>query len=616
MDDVQVHYNSDQPAQLNAHAYTQGTTIHLAPGQETHLPHEAWHVVQQKQGRVQPTFQMKSNVKINDEVGLEKEADRMGAQAMQMPHLGNSGLEPPIHYEHAAPLQRTLSSDGPAVKPPAHRSSDLAQMPIQRAISINSKSFDVYGAYDQVIKKKSSLENYGLELRLGILPAYDRNKEAFASVDDLVGQLERIIKTYAALYNVDGYKELKSYIHNQELAQTKVKTNAAWFKSLVTTAGFEHEFADMQDSPLAGVSHMEIAKSAETLPYANLPFFVETDAANALELVSPPFLFPTVKGSTVPMAAVVQAADTLMKKTLYNLLTKAPKWGLNTYYTRSYIVQTINQLLVALSKATGFTFNLIPNLKLKPGYLSHNADLKKVSKHVVPSLTDPNTLIVDPHSLGNINVSKSEKSSSESYNIGSQVNFATDMTTTGHLQRTEGVQQRTAEIFRYIHQQLRKYIPAPSKGSSGLAPFYEIMIGKLAGLFAVYSQDHVRNAQAELHADLVAKATPSAPDRNQGLSTGAARKEFNLHSLLMSFVKDATPAWVKDHVLSIAKGMLQPNDYPLLLKSLQTANLDGFSIPGDINTDLQAAGHTNTAAHWKHFIDEVNSANQLFENGY
>jgi len=52
MDDVKVHYNSAKPAQLNAHAYAQGTDIHPASGQEKHLPHEAWHVVQQKQGRV------------------------------------------------------------------------------------------------------------------------------------------------------------------------------------------------------------------------------------------------------------------------------------------------------------------------------------------------------------------------------------------------------------------------------------------------------------------------------------------------------------------------------------------------------------------------------------
>jgi hypothetical protein len=84
MNDVKVHYNSGKPAQLNAHAYAQGTDIHLASGQEKHLPHEAWHVVQQKQGRVKPTLQMKNNVLVNDDQGLEKEADQMGQKAIQM----------------------------------------------------------------------------------------------------------------------------------------------------------------------------------------------------------------------------------------------------------------------------------------------------------------------------------------------------------------------------------------------------------------------------------------------------------------------------------------------------------------------------------------------------
>ena len=83
MDDVKVHYNSSQPATLQAHAYAQGTDIHVAPGQEKHVPHEAWHVVQQKQGRVKPTKQLKGTVPVNDDAGLEKEADIMGAKALQ-----------------------------------------------------------------------------------------------------------------------------------------------------------------------------------------------------------------------------------------------------------------------------------------------------------------------------------------------------------------------------------------------------------------------------------------------------------------------------------------------------------------------------------------------------
>jgi hypothetical protein len=78
LDDVRVHYNSTKPAAVQAHAYAQGNDIHLAPGQEKHLPHEAWHVVQQKQGRVQPTSTA------NDNAALEKEADMMGAKAARL----------------------------------------------------------------------------------------------------------------------------------------------------------------------------------------------------------------------------------------------------------------------------------------------------------------------------------------------------------------------------------------------------------------------------------------------------------------------------------------------------------------------------------------------------
>lgn len=82
MDDVKVHYNSNKPAQLNAHAYAQGNQIHLASGQEKHLAHEAWHVVQQKQGRVKPTVNV-NGAAVNDSEALEKEADIMGGKALQ-----------------------------------------------------------------------------------------------------------------------------------------------------------------------------------------------------------------------------------------------------------------------------------------------------------------------------------------------------------------------------------------------------------------------------------------------------------------------------------------------------------------------------------------------------
>ncbi|MBO9698558.1 MAG: DUF4157 domain-containing protein [Sporocytophaga sp.] len=86
--DVSIHKNSSQSKDLNAHAYTHGTNIHFAPGQynpesqkgQELIGHELTHVVQQRAGRVQPTVQ-KKGVGINDDEGLEKEAEEMGEKA-------------------------------------------------------------------------------------------------------------------------------------------------------------------------------------------------------------------------------------------------------------------------------------------------------------------------------------------------------------------------------------------------------------------------------------------------------------------------------------------------------------------------------------------------------
>lgn len=93
MDDVNVHYNSSKPAQLQALAYTQGREIFVAPGQEKHLGHEAWHVVQQMQGRVPSTTKMKG-VNINDDPALEHEADIMGGTTVQFKNNQNTDIQP------------------------------------------------------------------------------------------------------------------------------------------------------------------------------------------------------------------------------------------------------------------------------------------------------------------------------------------------------------------------------------------------------------------------------------------------------------------------------------------------------------------------------------------
>lgn len=118
LDDVQVHYNSSQPARVGALAYTQGKAIHVGPGQERYLAHEAWHVVQQMQGRVKPTLQAKG-MNVNDDEELEHEADVMGAKAagattqddQEIPSAQSSSATSDLDDDEDTPVSQQKAAD-------------------------------------------------------------------------------------------------------------------------------------------------------------------------------------------------------------------------------------------------------------------------------------------------------------------------------------------------------------------------------------------------------------------------------------------------------------------------------------------------------------------------
>ncbi|RMG66602.1 MAG: DUF4157 domain-containing protein [Bacteroidetes bacterium] len=88
--DVHIHANSSQALDVGALAYTQGSDIHFAPGQfdpgssqgRELIGHELTHVIQQREGRV-PTTGTVNGQPLNDDAGLEREADEMGRKAAQ-----------------------------------------------------------------------------------------------------------------------------------------------------------------------------------------------------------------------------------------------------------------------------------------------------------------------------------------------------------------------------------------------------------------------------------------------------------------------------------------------------------------------------------------------------
>jgi hypothetical protein len=165
LDHVAVHYNSSQPAQLGALAYAQGRDIHLASGQEGHLAHEAWHVVQQARGRVRPTLNLKSGVRVNDDEGLEREADLMGRRAA----AGTAGS--------------TRATGGEAAQPAFHP-APVAEPTVQRMVLPVWANDKDRRDFLQQGEKQSTLLRHGKVINIGNF-LVDKNLKGIADFEDL-----------------------------------------------------------------------------------------------------------------------------------------------------------------------------------------------------------------------------------------------------------------------------------------------------------------------------------------------------------------------------------------------------------------------------------------------
>jgi hypothetical protein len=207
MDDVKVHYNSNKPAQFRALAYAQGTEIHIGPGQEKHLPHEAWHVVQQKQKRVHPTLQLKENVTINDDHELEKEADIMGAKAAQMTIAPDTGNGANVEKNAGKPL-KTVSPGFPSIQMEASEElkekiqAVLTSYPgkLKDARPAIKKIFEDAGVHKKV--KTPFLARHTNNSQILPLPEHP-TMGTTANLDDIIGISQELVESTSDL--IDGY---------------------------------------------------------------------------------------------------------------------------------------------------------------------------------------------------------------------------------------------------------------------------------------------------------------------------------------------------------------------------------------------------------------------------
>ncbi len=324
-----------------------------------------------------------------------------------------------------------------------------------------------------------------------------------------------------------------------------------------TTVGFEHEFAQMQTGPLRGITHADLAVSKESLDFTGLPFSLESDANDAVELVSPPFLLDTIsKKVPLPDPADVGKVDTLIAERLASLTSKR---------------QSFKDLLKAFTEDPGLHFTpedvKVTSSNVNPG-VSDVGDLQEVS----------NTERVVPKSdLLDIEVTYGRKSSS-SGGISSQVNFATDAMTY-HLAQaapeSEGYAQ--VNVFRGLEDQVFDILKDGRKKdefypwSGGLTVFLREMARRMASTLAVRSIDRVEEMKGEIFAG--GHGGRQASNRYSGDNKPA--KIYDLHSGLRSHVKDTKGVWLKDTLENFGLGFLTANDWRHVMRIALDQGLRG-----------------------------------------
>ncbi|WP_197714670.1 eCIS core domain-containing protein [Nitrosomonas supralitoralis] len=444
MNDVKVHRNSDKPAQLQAQAYAQGTDIHLGPGQEKHLPHEAWHVVQQKQGRVKPTMQLKGMLNINDDNALEHEADLMGAKVAQM---------------------KTSTPE-------------LTELTEKHITSPTIQGFDLTATtFAELITEQND------------------NQTTFG-------------------YSKEDY-------------------------SGITTVGFEHEFAQMDTGSIKGLTHLVLSASTKKLPLSNLPFYLETDADNALELVSPPFLVNTINDTTpIPDPKEVKQIDDMIQSSLSSMVAKKPKL--------SALIQDFKkdpELTFPISEVTTKPENVSPTYDG-----SFNKDEDKVSAS----------------NINDIDLKPSRKAGLDRPGISAQVNFATDAEHYGSmLNLSTDEEYEPQKAYADLQTRLQGLINDVASAKNivmtpELKLYLQLMAKTLSTLLALPSITKTKTTKEEIF-DNTNEHTRKAKVKK--IHSGQEKEEYEHASSMASHVKDVSGAWIKDTLWNIGLGILTKDEW-------------------------------------------------------
>lgn len=303
-------------------------------------------------------------------------------------------------------------------------------------------------------------------------------------------------------------------------------------KGAFTTVGFEHEFGkttpnegDEFNNPLNSLIHLELAESTERLAFTNLPFKLETDDNNTIELVGAPFIVATDNNHIIPIPEDVKRIDTLMREALTELV------GNELFFI--YLESKFREIM-------GLGFDIKENIEFNYFNMGGGGAL--------------NEYIIKKNSIKkedlNEHVKIMPRSNGENKGITTQVNFATDAKVYDKAKEIPSSISKNAEEYTSSRKSNLESIKTIRKNlgigdNPNIVIFCNELAKKMSTLDSVKYQLELNKIKQDMS--------------NNPFSCNL--RDFNKYSNSYSYVKDMDSAWLKDTLYNFGLGILSDNDW-------------------------------------------------------
>lgn len=436
--------------------------------------------------------------------------------------------------------------------------------------------------------------------------------------------------------NVDALQTIRTLI-SKERVRTNLAFRATTFKEFLqeqtdyqalakerklagtfTTVGFEHEFANVLGH-LQGLTHLEISASQDVMPYTGQPFRLETDGANALELVHPPYIMATTNANRpVPVSHDMEKLDRLIREFLGEIV---PASG-----------GTLGQLCRKFGSELDIQFSL-ESVKVRPVNLGTRA-LGKFGTGAGLSST------ISGKNLENEGIKSIKK---QGVGIIAQANLATDAREYARMQgKSEKSNKGYVAIYNDVAANMRSAMQLEHGEASGLPIFLDCLADALSGQIAVplikkrkqIQQLMFEKAPKEIENLLIqmeGKATPQKVksvlsvlivSENRDAAVTALEKhirqanrqdffdaayealglqagwqsELRFATMMSTSVKDVGGVWLKDNIFNVGLGLLDRKEWEQVRELLDNKVVQE-KILNSLN-DIAKGNYENTINEW------------------